>query len=145
MYYNFGGVVVNNLLERNIYDVGGNVLVCGTCLPNMEPDGYKKLSDNYDTILYLCLEKEHINMAITKICGMLSTGKINSLSFASVNKSPHCTQLHYIKNEIMRVMNGNMLPEINNFVIEKGEIYKIDDKVLSLSKNLVQLSIKYQE
>lgn len=134
---------MNNLLERNIYDVSGNVLICGTCLPNMEPDGYKKLSDNYDTILYLCLEKEHINMAITKICGMLSTGKIKRLSFASVNKSPHCTQLHYIKNEIMRVMDGDILPEINNFVIEKGEIYKIDDKVLSLSKNLVQLSMKY--
>lgn len=132
---------MNNLLERNIYDVSGNVLICGTCLPNMEPDGYKKILEQFDIVLYLCLEKEHINMAITKICGILSTGNVTKLTFASVNKSPHCTQLHYIKNEIKRVMDNNKLPEIKNIILEKGKIYNIDDEVLSLSKNLVKLSM----
>lgn len=131
---------MNNLLERNIYDIEGNVLICGTCLPNMQPLGYKKLSEEFDTILYLCLEKDHINMAITKICGMLSTKKIKSLTFASVNKSPHCTGLHYIKNEIKRVMDNNSLPEIKNVIIENNEIHYIDDEVLALSKNLIKLA-----
>ena len=56
-----------NLLETNIYDVKGNVLICGTCLPNMERKVYQELIKDFDTVLYLCLEKEHINMAITKI------------------------------------------------------------------------------
>ena len=64
-----------NLLETNIYDVKGKVLICGTCLPRMQKDEFKKLEKEFDTILYLCLEKEHINMAITKICGMISTKK----------------------------------------------------------------------
>ena len=67
---------MNNLLERNIYDVKGKVLICGSCLPNMHPKAYKRLSKEFDTILYLCLEKDHINMAITKICGILSTKNV---------------------------------------------------------------------
>ena len=108
-----------NLLETNIYDVKGKVLICGTCLPRMQKEGFKKLEKGFDTILYLCLEKEHINMAITKICGMISTKKIESLTFASVNKSPHCIQLHYIKHEIERVMKD--IPQIENIIIEDNK------------------------
>ena len=126
-----------NLLETNIYDVKGKVLICGTCLPRMQKDEFKKLEKEFDTILYLCLEKEHINMAITKISGMLSTNKIESLTFGSVNKSPHCIQLHYIKHEIERVMED--IPKIENIIIEDNKIYKISDETISLSKNLVKL------
>ena len=126
-----------NLLETNIYDVKGKVLICGTCLPRMQKEGFKKIEKEFDTILYLCLEKEHINMAITKICGMISTKKIESLTFASVNKSPHCIQLHYIKHEIERVMKD--IPKIENIIIEDNKIYKISDETISLSKNLVKL------
>ena len=126
-----------NLLETNIYDVKGKVLICGTCLPRMQKEGFKKLEKEFDTMLYLCLEKEHINMAITKICGMISTKKIESLTFASVNKSPHCTQLHYIKHEIERVMED--IPEIKNIIVQDNKIYKISDETISLSKNLIKL------
>lgn len=129
-----------NLLETNIYDVKGKVLICGTCLPRMQKDGFKKLEKGFDTILYLCLEKEHINMAITKICGMIATKKIESLTFASVNKSPHCIQLHYIKHEIERVMKD--IPKIENIIIEDNKIYEISDETISLSKNLIKLEKK---
>jgi len=129
-----------NLLETNIYDVKGKVLICGTCLPRMQKDGFKKLEKEFDRILYLCLEKEHINMAITKICGMIATKKIKSLTFTSVNKSPHCIQLHYIKHEIERVMKD--IPQIENIIIEDNNIYKISDETISLSKNLVKLEKK---
>lgn len=131
---------MKNLLEKNIYDFNGNILICGTCLPMMQSDAYLELEKRYDDISFLCLEHDHINMAITKICGILSCGKVTSLTFASVNKSPHCVQLHYIKNEIKRVMDNDKLPEIKNLVVEKNVIYEIDDDVLSLSKDLVRLS-----
>lgn len=129
-----------NLLETNIYDVKGKVLICGTCLPRMQKDGFKKLEKEFDTILYLCLEKEHINMAITKICGMIATKTIEALTFASVNKSPHCIQLHYIKHEIERVMKD--IPQIENIIIEDNKIYEISDETISLSKNLIKLEKK---
>ena len=79
-------------------------------------------------------------MAITKICGVLSTNNVESLTFASVNKSPHCTQMHYITNEIKRIMDNTKLPEIKNIVVQDNEIYEIDEKILSLSKDLINLS-----
>ena len=130
----------NYLLERNIYDIKGKVLICGTCLFNMQQVGFEKIKKDYDTIVFLCLEHDHINMAITKICGAISTNNIKSITFASVNKSPHCIQLHYIKNEIERIMDKKKIPPINNIIIQNNEIYEIDDNVLSLSKDLVKLS-----
>lgn len=133
---------MKNLLETNIYDVKGNLLICGTCVPNMQKMGYKELVKEFDTIVCLCLEKDHINMAITKICGMISTKKVTAITFASVNKSPHCTQLHYIKNEIKRIMNNKDLPLMKNVIIQDNQIYNIEENVLSLSKDLVKLSMK---
>lgn len=66
--------------------------------------------------------------------------KIESLTFASVNKSPHCTQLHYIKHEIERVMKD--IPEIKNIIIEDNKIYKISNETIELSKNLIKLENK---
>ena len=40
------------------------------------------------------LESHHINMVITKIMGMLCEVNVKKLIFASVDKSPHCVQLH---------------------------------------------------
>lgn len=130
---------MQNLMETNIYEPAGKVLICGTCLPQMQPEGYAALAEDFDMIFTLCLEKEHVNMAITKICGMLSTGQITQLVFATVNNSPHCTQLHYIRREIKRIMT-NELPPIFNFVIENNELHFINDKTISLSKDLIQLS-----
>ena len=53
------------------------------------PDFKKMLSD---------IESKNINMVITKLIGMLSRVKINKIIFASVDKSPHCIQLHYIQD-----------------------------------------------
>lgn len=56
----------------------------------MQPEGFKKLEKISNNIYDLCLEEIHINMAITKICGMIRTKKIKKIIFASVDKSPHC-------------------------------------------------------
>ena len=56
---------------------------------------------------------------------MISTKKVTSITFASVNKSPHCTQLHYIKNEIKRVMNNEDLSLMKNIIIQDNKIYNI--------------------
>jgi hypothetical protein len=131
---------MKNLIESNIYEPQGKVLIIGSCLPFMQPVGYKKLAADYDMIFSVCLEEVHINMIITKICGMLSTGNISSLTFASVDKSPHCVQLHYIRNEIERLMDKSKIVPIYNFVIVDNIPFLIDKKVISLSKNLIEIS-----
>lgn len=45
----------------------------------MQLEGYEKLQKISTNIYELCLEEIHINMAITKIGGMLRTNKIKKL------------------------------------------------------------------
>ncbi len=129
---------MKSLLRSNIYDVSDTIIIIGTCLKEMQKDGFDKLRNISNNIYELCLEESHINMAITKIAGMISTGKINRIIFASVNKSPHCVQLHYIKKELDRFMDLKNI-QIVNYVVEDNKLIEINDDVISLSKNLVKL------
>ena len=130
---------MKELMKSNIYDVSETIIVVGSCLKNMQLDGYEKLQKISTNIYELCLEETHINMAITKIGGMLRTNKIKKIIFASVDKSPHCIQLHYIQDELRKMMNLTNI-EIENYVVVNNELIKISPEVISLSKNLKELT-----
>ena len=130
---------MKELLKSNIYDVSGTIIVVGSCLKNMQPKGYEELQKISNNIYELCLEETHINMAITKIGGMLRTNKIKRIIFASVDKSPHCIQLHYIQDELRKMMNLSNI-KIENYVIVDNELIKIDKETISLSKSLKELT-----
>lgn len=130
---------MKELLKSNIYDVSETIIVVGSCLKNMQPKGYEELKKISNNIYELCLEETHINMAITKIGGMLRTNKIKRIIFASVDKSPHCIQLHYIQDELRKMMNLSNI-EIENYVIVDNELIKIDKETISLSKSLKELT-----
>ena len=128
---------MEDLMTRNIYDVRGRVLVCGACLPSTHHEGFEKLCRDADEVYSLCLEQTHINMAVTKLGAMLSTGQITSLCFASVDRSPHCTQLHYIKHELERMITINI--PVTNYVVPDSEPVQISDETIDLSKSLARL------
>lgn len=130
---------MKELMKSNIYDVSGTIIVVGSCLKIMQPNGYKKLEKISNNIYELCLEETHINMAITKIGGMLRTNKIRKIIFASVDKSPHCIGLHYIQDELRKMMDLSNI-EIENYVIVDNELIKVSKEVISMSKNLKELS-----
>ena len=130
---------MKEVLKSNIYDVSDTIIIVGSCLKNMQPIGYEKLKNISLNLYDLCLEETHINMAVTKIGGMLRTGKIKRIIFASVDKSPHCIQLHYIQDELRKMMNLENI-EIENYVVVNNELIKLDKEVISLSKNLKALS-----
>lgn len=130
---------MKELMKSNIYDVDETIIVVGSCLKSMQPKGYEELQKISNNIYKLCLEETHINMAITKIGGMLRTNKIKKIIFASVDKSPHCIQIHYIQEELRKMMNLSNI-EIENYVIVDNELIKISTETISLSKNLTKLS-----
>ena len=122
------------LLTTNIYEPEGTVLICGTCLERMQPGAFARLAAQADFVYSLCLEESHINMAVTKIGAMLSTGRIRKLIYATVDRSPHCTQMHYIDHEVRRMMTINA--EILHFVAFEDDLYPVDDRVIERSKTL---------
>ncbi len=129
---------MREIMKTNIYDVSDTIIIVGSCLKYMQPEGFKKLKVISDNIYELCLEETHINMAITKVGGMLRTGKIKKLLFVSVDKSPHCIQLHYIQDELKKMMNIENI-DIKNYVVVNNELEEITPEIISLSKNLSKL------
>ena len=126
------------LLETNVYDTGDTIIIVGTCLSRMQPEGFKKLTEISSNIYELCLEESHVNMAITKIGAMLRTGKVKKVIFASVDKSPHCVQMHYIGNELKKMMDLSNI-DIINYVVVDNELVLVSENVIKLSKNLSEL------
>ena len=133
---------MKEVMKTNIYDVDDTMIIAGSCLKIMQPEGYNKLEDISKNIYNLCLEETHINMAISKIGGMLRTGKIHKIIFATVDKSPHCIQMHYIQDELRKMMNLNDV-NITNYVVVNNELIEIKREIISLSKNLSELKNKF--
>jgi len=131
-------LAVKPLMETNVYAIKGKVLVIGACLPDVFPESVKILTAEADQVYTLCLETTHINMAITKLSAVFGTGQLEKLTFASVDRSPHCTQMHYIMHEIERTMKDHV--PVKNYVVVNGEIIQVSENAIELSKSLSKLA-----
>lgn len=132
---------MKDLLKTNCFDVEETMIIVGSCLEQMQPKAFEELQKISNNIYDVCLEKDHLNMIVTKIIGILSRGKVKKLIFASVDKSPHCVQLHYVVKELENAIDlGNI--EIVNYVAVDNKLIDIPMDVISLSKNLSKLKEK---
>ena len=132
---------MKEVMTSNIYDIDETIIIVGTCLKSMQPNGYKKLEKISKKIYNLCLENTHINMAITKIGGMIRTGKVHNIIFTTVDESPHCIQMHYIQDELREMMNLENI-NIKNYVVVNDELIEVSPKLILLSKKLSELKEK---
>ncbi|WP_455520948.1 hypothetical protein [Parvimonas micra] len=132
---------MKEVMTSNIYDIDETIIIVGTCLKYMQPKGYEKLEKISKNIYNLCLENTHVNMAITKIGGMIRTGKVHNIIFATVDESPHCIQMHYIQDELREMMNLENI-NIKNYVIVNDELIEVSPKLILLSKKLSELKKK---
>lgn len=129
---------MKDLLKTNVFDIEENMIIVGSCLPSMQPKAYEELKQISENIYEVCLEKEHLNMVVTKIIGMVARGKIKNLIFATVDKSPHCIQLHYVVKELENAISLDNI-NIKNYVATNNKLVEIPIDVISLSKNLSKL------
>ena len=129
---------MKDLLKTNCFDTQETMIIVGSCLESMQPKAYKKLEQISNNIYDVCLEKEHLNMVVTKIIGMVARGKIKKLVFATVDKSPHCVQLHYVVKELENAIDLSNI-EIVNYVAVDNELVEIPIDIIGLSKNLSKL------
>lgn len=130
--------MVRDLMKTNCYDVGKTMIIVGSCLERMQEEAYKNLEKMSENLYEVCLETTHINMVITKIIGMLSRVKVQKIIFATVDKSPHCIQLHYIENEIAKAMDINNI-EFVHYVAVNNQLIEISKDTISKSKTLSEL------
>ncbi|MBR5095372.1 MAG: hypothetical protein IK095_09765 [Oscillospiraceae bacterium] len=126
------------LMESNVYSLRGRVLIVGACLPAVWPESFGALAAEADQVYSLCLETTHVNMAVTKFTAVLGTGQVESLRFATVDRSPHCTQMHYIRHEIERVLPEHIPME--SVVVTDAGVVPVTQEAVELSKSLARLS-----
>lgn len=124
---------MKELMQSNIYDCDEKIIVVGCCLKDMQPKAYKQLEKLKLPIFAICLEQIHINMAITKILGMIRAKNIKEIIFATVDRSPHCIQLHYIQDEVTK-LGFNV--KFTNYVAVNDSLIEVSNETISLSKNL---------
>lgn len=134
---------MKDLLKTNCFDVKEIMIIVGSCLQNMQPEGYKELEKISSNIYDVCLEKEHLNMVVTKIIGMIARGRIKKIIFATVDKSPHCIQLHYVVKELENAIDLSNV-EIINYVVVDNKLIEIPLDIIGLSKNLSKLKEKFE-
>lgn len=135
---------MSDLLKTNCFDVQETMIIVGSCLKSMQPKAYNELEKISSNIYDVCLEKEHLNMVVTKIIGMVARGNIKKLIFATVDKSPHCVQLHYVVKELENAIDLSNI-EILNYVAVDDKLIEIPIEVISLSKNLSKLKEKVEK
>ncbi len=129
---------MKDLLKTNCYDVQETIIIVGSCLASMQPNVYKKLEEISSNIYDVCLEKEHLNMIVTKIIGMLARKKVKNIIFATVDKSPHCIQLHYVIKELENAIDISNI-QFKNYVAVDNKLIEIPLEIINLSKNLSKL------
>ena len=126
------------LMETNVYDIKGHVLVTGSCLEDVWKEQFQEIASSADQVYTICLENTHVNMAITKLSAVFGTGQMKSLTFASVDRSPHCTQMHYITHEIERTCKDHV--PVKHVVVSEGRIIEVSQEAIDLSKTFAKLS-----
>lgn len=135
---NINEVKMKNLMKTNCYDIKNEIAIIGSCLPNMQPKAFAEIEKMTQNIYEVCLEETHLNMAITKIGGMLARVKVNKIIFATVDKSPHCIQVHYIENELAKMMDLSNT-EIVHYVAVDNNLIKISNDIIKKSKCLSEI------
>ena len=126
------------MLSTNVYEPAGRMLLVGTCFPEREPEAFRRLAAEADCVYAVCLEETHLNMLITKIAAVLGTNRVKSLTLATVDRSPHCTQLHYLCHELERVMPVH--PPIRSLVTAEGRLVAVPPEAIERSKTLAALA-----
>ena len=133
---------MKDLLKTNCFDTQETMIIVGSCLESMQPEAFKELEKISNNIYDVCLEKEHLNMVVTKLIGMVARENIKKLIFATIDKSPHCVQLHYVIKELENAMDLSNI-EIINYVAVNNKLVEIPIEVISISKNLSKLKERY--
>ncbi len=116
------------------------LLVIGRCIEAEHPEILRELieRENYYP-LSVCLEAEHVNMAGFKLAGILARGDYEEVAVLTVDGSLHCTQLHWMVEEVFKIMKLASVKR-RHFVVYKGKLYEVPLEAVKTSRFLYKVS-----
>lgn len=129
---------IRSFMTANVYCFEGCILICGACLPDVSLQALEQLASRADQVYSLCLEQTHFNMAFTKFSALMSTGKVTHVLLATVDRSPHCVQMHYLTHELERLCPRHV--PVESYVLHDGRLESVSPEAIDLSKSLYRLT-----
>ena len=124
-------------LETNVYSFRGTVLICGACLPEVSPEGFRQLSARADGCYTLCLERGPLQLAGTTLPALLGTGLVTRLRGATAGGPPHCVQMHFMRHEVERILPEHIPME--SWVVADDVPVRISPETVERAKSRARL------
>ena len=116
------------------------LLIIGRCVEVEHPNILAKYVESGEYgILSICLEAEHVNMVGFKLAGILARNKFEEVSVLTVDGSMHCTQLHWMVEEVFKIIRHDNIKR-KHIVIYKGREYEVDGKAVKTSRYLFHVN-----
>jgi len=115
------------------------LLIIGRCLEIEHPDIIEEFVKQGYGVLSVCIEAEHVNMVGFKLAGILARGDYKEVSVLTVDGSMHCTQLHWMIEEVFKILGRNNIIR-RHFVIYKGKVFEVSPRSVKISRYLYKIN-----
>ena len=133
--YSIPKLIDVNAKSRHFSDYS-RLLVIGRCVEYEHPSVLKQFRDWVK--LSVCLEEEHMNHVGLKLAAILARNSFKEVGTLTTDGSPHCVQLHYMLEEVFKVM-GITGVERRHFVISEGSLIEVGKEVVKASRYLAKV------
>jgi hypothetical protein len=116
------------------------LLIIGRCVEIEHPRILDEfIKNNEYGVLSVCLEAEHVNMVGFKLAGILIRGDYDEVSVLTVDGSMHCTQLHWMVEEVFKIIKRNNIKR-KHYVIYRGRLYEVSLEAVKTSRYLYKVN-----
>ena len=109
------------------------LLLYGECVRDEYPGIFGEFSEGR-VALAVCLEREHMNLVGFKLAGLLARLDLEELVVLTVDGSPHCIQLHFLAEEVERILGRGV--HRRHFVVERGRALEIEPRFVRTARYL---------
>jgi hypothetical protein len=120
--------------KSSILRQASKILIASRCLETEKPQILEEYKRKGYVILTACPEAEHVNMLGFKLAGILVRGSYEETSVLTVDGSMHCTQLHWMVEEVFKITRATC--SRRHFVVHKGEVVEISQDAVKKSRFL---------
>lgn len=124
--------------KSSILRQSSKILIASRCLEIERPQILEEYRRKGYVILTACPEVEHVNMLGFKLAGILARGSYEEISVLTVDGSMHCTQLHWMVEEVFKITRASC--SRRHFAVHKGEVVEIDQNTVKKSRFLSWVS-----
>lgn len=124
--------------KSRVFREDKKLLIIGRCVELEHPSILYEFARNGYGMLSVCLEAEHVNMAGFKLAGILARGNYEEVSVLTVDGSMHCTQLHWMVEEVFKIMRLSDIVR-KHYVIYRGKLYEVSLEAIKTSRYLFKV------